>query len=133
MILIDTHVLVWLWEGSPKLGARSRRLIDRAQAKQQLLVSAISFWEVATLVHRARLRLDVHVGTWRRDLLADGVREVAIDGRIGVEAAQLAGLHGDRADRLIVATAVVEGADLVTADAQLLDWRGAVRRLDARD
>ena len=41
-------------------------------------------------------------------------------------------LHGDPADRLILATAL-EGHQLVTADVRLLDWPGAVRRLDARE
>lgn len=133
MILLDTHVLVWLWQGSKKLGGKSRKAIDRALAAQELLVSAISFWEAAMLIQKERLRLDVDVEAWRRELLGEGLREVAVDGRIGIEAASLTGLHGDPADRMILATAHVEGAKLVTADGHMLDWSGKVRRLDARD
>ncbi|OGQ10897.1 MAG: twitching motility protein PilT [Deltaproteobacteria bacterium RBG_16_71_12] len=133
MILLDTHVLIWLRQGSSKLGPRSRRAIDRALAEQQLLVSAISFWETAMLADRGRLRLDMPAGEWRRALLGDGLREVAVDGRIGIEAALLTGLHGDPADRFILATGQVESAKVVTADVNMLEWHGKVKRLDARD
>ena len=131
MIVLDTHVLVWLREGSKKLGGKSRRLIDRALAADELAVSAISFWEIATLVEKRRLRVDGDVEAWRRDVVGDGVIEIPVDGGIGVAAARLA-LHGDPADRIIVATAQRAGARLVSADEALLDWSGVVRRLDAR-
>lgn len=133
MILLDTHVLLWLREGSKKLGAKARRAIDRALAEEQLAVSAISFWETAMLLEKRRVRLGIDVESWRRALLGDGLREVPIDGRIGIEAALMTGLHGDPADRLILATAHVENAKLVTADVHILEWGGTVRRLDARE
>jgi PIN domain nuclease of toxin-antitoxin system len=65
-------------------------------------------------------------------MLAQGLREVAVDGDIALSAAELAGLHGDPADRMIVATAIANDAVLLTADDDILRWRGSARRMDAR-
>lgn len=132
MIVLDTHVLVWLDQGLPELGPRCRGLVDRALADDVLTVSAITFWEVAMLVARKRLAIGIAVDRWRRDLLAAGVREVPVDGRIGVLAASLTDLHRDPADRIIAATAELHEASLATADRRLLDWRSEVPRVDAR-
>ena len=131
-LLLDTHVLIWLDQGLPDLGPHCRSLADSALADDALTVSAVSFWEVATLVARKRLALALTVDRWRRDLLAAGLRELPVDGRIGVRAASLAGLHRDPGDRIIAATAELHEARLATADRRLLDWRSDVPRLDAR-
>ena len=52
MILLDTHVLVWLDQDTPQLGTSCRMQADIALADGDLAVSAISFWEVAMLVHK---------------------------------------------------------------------------------
>ena len=49
MILLDTHVAVWLTTDT-KLGKRSVSIVETAQAENNLAVSAISFWEIAMLV-----------------------------------------------------------------------------------
>ena len=72
------------------------------------------------------------IDAWRADLLRDGLVEIPVDGAIATRAGLLRDLHGDPADRLILATAL-EGHQLVTADVRLLDWPGAVARLDARE
>lgn len=95
-------------------------------------MSAISFWEVAMLVTKQRLRLSMPVHLWRDDLLTAGLGEIPVTGEIGVLAAELADFHGDPADRLIVATAISKNQTLVTADHQILDWTGALTRQDAR-
>lgn len=132
MILLDTHVLIWLDEGSPRLGGEARRRIDEALAEEALAVSAISFWEVAMLRAKGRITLDMEVTRWRVELLAAGLIELPVGGGVGIAAAELSSFHGDPADRLIVATAVEESAVLVTADERILEWTGDVERLDAR-
>ena len=81
---------------------------------------------------RGKLALLSDIGAWRADLLRDGLVEIPVDGAIATRAGLLRDLHGDPADRLILATAL-EGHQLVTADVRLLDWPGAVARLDARE
>jgi PIN domain nuclease of toxin-antitoxin system len=96
------------------------------------MVSAISFWEIAMLVARGRLRIHHPLADWREEVLSLGVVEVVVDGATGIEAEMLKGLHRDPADRLIVATALRHGACLVTADQRILAWSRPLARHDAR-
>lgn len=132
MIVLDTHVLVWLDAGTDDLGVEVAGLIDTEFAGDGVAVSAISFWEIAMLVGKKRLVIAKPLLRWREELLAAGLRELPVDGRLGIEAANLADFHGDPADRLIVTTALTLGCSLVTADRQILAWPGPVQTVDAR-
>lgn len=132
MIVLDTHVLLWLAEDSPDLGRRASRRTDVALGHDEVFVAAISFWEIAMLAAKGRLRLEITPAATRHKALEQGIREVPLSGTIGIAAAQLAAFHGDPADRMIVATALSLGATLVTADESILSWKGMLRRFDAR-
>lgn len=132
MILLDTHTLIWLDAGLDTLGTKARAQLDSASLDERLTVSAISFWEVGMLVNKGRLQMDLDMLQWRSELLSGGLRELAVTGPIGIEAAALARFHGDPADRLIVATAIRENLLLATADEAILDWHGPCQCLDAR-
>jgi PIN domain nuclease of toxin-antitoxin system len=131
VILLDTHVLVWTRQGSARLGRRASRRIDGALRDGDLAVSAFSFWEIAMLSGAGRLRLSVSVEEFRKASLGAGVREVPVDGGIAILSAQLGGMHGDPADRIIVATALAQDAVLVTADENILRIKGGPKRVDA--
>ncbi len=131
MILLDTHVIAWYRGGESALGRKARSAVDRAAASGEAAVSAITFWELAMLVDKGRISLPADVGSWRRTNLRQGLTEIPVDGEIAARAGSLSGLHGDPADRIIVATAM-NGHQLVTADQQILDWDGPLQRLDAR-
>jgi PIN domain nuclease of toxin-antitoxin system len=131
-MLLDTHVLIWLDSADPRLGVEAREAIEKAHQAGELAVSAISFWETAMLIEKGRLDLDLPVHAWRQDLLSAGLREIDVDGGIGITAATLEGFHGDPADRMITSTALLRGDRLLTADQKILDWDGAVQRQDAR-
>ncbi len=130
MILLDTHVLLWLRAGDERLGHSAKRQIDQAWADDALAVSAISFWEIAMLGRKNRIRLPKNPQHWRRELLEQGLVEIPVTGAIGLRAAALEGFHADPADRIIVATAL-EGHQLVTADERILGWDGPLDRLAA--
>ncbi|HVY48805.1 MAG TPA: type II toxin-antitoxin system VapC family toxin [Minicystis sp.] len=130
VILLDTHVLVWLAAGDAQLGGRTARLVARSLSVARVLVSALSYWEIAMLV--AKRRLAASAPALRDEASRLGIVEVPLDGTIAIAAAALDDLHGDPADRLIVATALQAGARLVTADRALLGWRGKLARHDAR-
>ena len=132
MILLDTHVLIWQELGDLRLGPQARRVIARALQEDRAAVSAISFWEVGMRVQKGILDLFIDLGVWRRDLLDRGLIEIPVDGGIATRAGLLPNIHGDPADRIIVATAL-EGHQLVTADGKILRWPGQLGRLDARD
>lgn len=132
MILLDTHVLVWQERGDRRLGPESRRLLEGALWERSAAISAISFWEIGMRVQKGRLDLRIDLGAWRRDLLSEGLVEIPVDGAIAARAGLLQELHGDPADRLIVATAM-EGHRLMTADRLVLDWPGPINRIDATE
>ena len=134
MILLDTHVLVRYMLDEGKLGRRALATIDRAIASDEVFVSAISFWEVATLVAKRRLELDTTVAAFRDLAIRNGAREQVLDGDIATLAGELPGGHGDPADRMLVATAIARGLTLLTADSVLLGWRmRGFRAHDATD
>ncbi len=132
MLLLDTHVLIWLAEDSPRLGARATKLADAALQRDAVLVSAVSFWEIAMLVDKGRMELALAPKAMRQKVLEQGIREVPLTGAVAISAAELAEFHGDPADRFIVASALAEGAALLTADVPILRWTGTLKRHDAR-
>jgi PIN domain nuclease of toxin-antitoxin system len=132
VILLDTHVLVWVAEDDAKLGRHAGNRIERALRQDELAVSAFTFWEIAMLAAKGRLRLATPPAVVRRRALESGVREIPLTGDIAVAAAGLSGFHGDPADRIIAATALETEAILLTADRALLAWRGGLKARDAR-
>jgi PIN domain nuclease of toxin-antitoxin system len=114
------------------MSRRARRLVDAASRAGDLGVSAISFWEIAMLVAKGRIRIGQPLASWRRDWLRRGVVELPMTGAIGIDAVLLASFHADPADRWIVATARRAGAILLTADDRILAWPGRLDRQDAR-
>ena len=131
MILLDTHAAVWLANDNPALGPKSRLIALAARDENQLAISAISFWEIALLVSKDRIEIRYRPAELRVELLDTGIVELALTGDIALLAVELKNLHGDPADRFIVATALAHDATLITADARLLRWRGKVKRQNA--
>ncbi len=80
---------------------------------------------------KGRLNLGQHLDSWREDVIQNGIVEIPVNGVIAARAALLTGMHGDPADRIIVATAL-EGHRLLTADDRILRWSGQLSTLDAR-
>ena len=132
MIVLDTHALVWLAEGNSRLGNQSRLLMDEALKAEKLFVSVITFWEVAMLVGKRRLEMQMRVDAWRKSLIDNGLKEVDLTGDMAINSAQLDDFHGDPVDRMIVSTAISLTATLCTADEKILGWNQRLMRLDAR-
>lgn len=130
MILLDTHVVVWMTANGAAVGKQSLALYRRALEAGELAISAISFWEMAMLTAKGRLDATTSPKQHRTLMIDAGAQELPVTGDIGILAAEL-DLHGDLADRLIVATAIVHGAILMTADRTLLRWHHKLPRQDA--
>ena len=107
----------------------SRTAVTRASARRELFLSSLTAWEIATLVRRGRLSTAVSAQALVNQLFSHpGVREVPVDREIGLVAGTLLdGFHGDPADRLIVATAIVRGLRLMTRDRRILDYARRTR------
>lgn len=114
------------------VGQKSRDMVDAALANNELLVSAISFWEMTMLDYRKDLEITMPLPTWRTQLLTSGIREIPIDGEIGLMAVELHGLTPDPADRMIAASAIINSATMITADDAILGWSGGLKTHDAR-
>jgi PIN domain nuclease of toxin-antitoxin system len=89
VILLDTHAAVWLANNDPALGQKSCLIALAARAKNQLAISAISFWEIALLVAEDRLELHDRPAELRAELLDTGVIELALTGDIALLAVEL--------------------------------------------
>ncbi len=131
MLICDTHVLVWLDEGNPRLGANALQTMNKALATGQLAVASISFWEIAMLVEKGRLDIRIELDVWRLELLQTGLLEIPLQGSTALRADQLQAFHGDPADRMIVATALENSATLMTADRKILGWDALHQKVDA--
>ena len=58
LLLLDTHTLIWLTDGNQKLGESTRAVIRRAYTENRATVSAITPWEIASLVSKGRVTLE---------------------------------------------------------------------------
>jgi PIN domain nuclease of toxin-antitoxin system len=121
--LLDTHVLIWWLDDPDRLSAAQRAVVTSASRESPLLVSDISLWEVATLHGLGRIDLTIPLREWLDKAVAPPlVRRHGVSPAIASELAALPdSFHRDPADRILVATARVLGATLLTQDRRILD------------
>jgi PIN domain nuclease of toxin-antitoxin system len=115
-VLLDTHVVHW-WSAEPKrVSPAARQALEGAG---ELAVAAVSWYELAWLAGRERIVVSVPIRSWLRGLAAQ-LRTLPVTPEIAAAAASLpASFPGDPADRLIYATAVEHGIELVSKDRAL--------------
>ena len=118
MIMLDTHTWLWWVSDQKRLSRNAKKAIDAAT---QIVIGAISCFEVATAVTKGRISLDRGPRDWLEAALAlPRVEMVGLTPAICVTATRFGReFPGDPADRLIVATALLESATLVTKDARI--------------
>lgn len=135
-LLLDTHVWIWYVENEAKRFSRLiKPLVEGAVQRGNVVVSAISVWEIARLDASRRIELSVDVRAWvGRALAFPGVRLKGLSPSIAIESTRLPEpLHRDPADRILIATARLLGAALVTCDERILAYakKGHVKVVDA--
>ncbi|MGE0748896.1 MAG: type II toxin-antitoxin system VapC family toxin [Rhodospirillales bacterium] len=118
MLLLDTHVLLWLLDGNPTLSDPVRRKIETDGQERTLFVSAISFWEIGLLARAGRINLFEEANRWVADAIGrTGSQVTPFTPEIAIQTSLLPGqFHKDPADRILVATARALGAALATRD-----------------
>ncbi len=122
-VLLDTHILLW-WHGDrSRLSRDQQDVIASADADSPLQVSDISLWEVAMLHSLGRIRLKIPLREWLEKVVAPPlVRRHGISPAVAAELVSLPdSFHHDPADRILVATARVLGATLLTQDHRIVE------------
>lgn len=121
MILLDTHILIWWLDQPTKLSPTQLLAIKNSS---EIMVSAISFWEIAKLVENRRLVFNCPVLDWLHAALAHTkVQLVPLSPEIIVLSTQLPdAFHKDPADQLIVATSMQMSIPLLTQDMKILRY-----------
>lgn len=124
MIVLDTHTWIW-WVSNPEmLSAPARKAIDNAVKSNNICISSISVWEATLLFFKKRLLLTISIDEWiALSEKLPFVSFIPIDNRIAFKSVTLPEpLHKDPADRIIIATAIVLGAELITKDDKIISY-----------
>lgn len=122
-VVLDTHALIWWVDGSKRLAREQHRAVERAANAGMMFVSEISLWEIAMLTEAGRLTLREPLDTWlERATAGPAVQRMGLTPQVMRELASLATTRDwDPADRIIVATARLLGAALVTSDTRIVE------------
>ena len=125
MTLLDTHVWLWWVQDPDRIKESARRRLDAEESQNGLLVSAVSFWEIALKVSIGKLVLPMDVQSWLAKARAyPGIRVIPLSAEAAVESTQLPGsFHNDPADRFLVAQARIRKIPLATADGKILPYQ----------
>ena len=117
-LLLDTHALVWWWEGDRRLSLRARDAMSAADA--EIYVSAATAWEIATKVRIGKLPAARRLAEqFETGLAEQGFRQLAITVEHGSCAGSLKGDHRDPFDRILAAQSIIEELPVVSADARI--------------
>ena len=112
-LLLDTHVVHW-WSAEPDRVSQPAR--EALVSADELLVAAVSWYELAWLARNGRIAINVPIRSWLESLGAQ-VRTISLGPAIADAAVALPdSFPGDPADRQIYATAIEQGVKLVTKD-----------------
>lgn len=126
-LLLDTHI--WLWAVGDRKRLAPRMLAELQNSENETWLSPISTWEALTLHRKGKMFLGPDLAEWLAQALS-GIREAPLTHELAAAAMELQ-IHGDPADRFLVATAQVHDLVLVTADQKLLGL-GTIRTLANR-
>lgn len=113
--VLDTHVWVCAAAGD----SRAEKMTAFSGAA---IIPAISLWEVAMLSMKGRLSLLPDEESWFSANLEPPVSLAPLTAEISMASCRLPDFHGDPSDRIIVATALVLGIPLITADEKIIRW-----------
>lgn len=117
-VLVDTHVMVWWTSDLDQISPAAALALSAAG---ELAVASITWYELAWLAERGRLAMTMPSRAWL-DSMAAHVRTVALTPAIAAAAASLPDTFpGDPADRIIYATAMEHGWQVVTKDRRMRD------------
>jgi PIN domain nuclease of toxin-antitoxin system len=113
--LLDTHTLLWAFTASSSLSTRARRLIE--DGSNEILVSAVSAWEIATKVRLGKLPTGEElISDFSFYLKQLGVEALPISMEHALRAGRLPGEHRDPFDRMLIAQSQTEDIPILSND-----------------
>lgn len=127
MILLDTHTLLWWVSDQKKLSSKARKSIQEGLKTDGIYISAISIWEIALLLKKGKLTISMEIDPWF-DLVetSPGLHIISLDATIARKSVFLYEfIHNDPADRMIITTAKIHNALLITKDQKIRKFLGA--------
>ena len=124
-LLVDTHLLLWAVASSRRLPRGARALIE--DPANEVYYSATSIWEIAIKSALRRKDFRVDVPALLAALARMGFVELPVTGAHAARVVQLANIHRDPFDRLLVAQSVVEPLTLLTNDRLLARYGEGIR------
>jgi PIN domain nuclease of toxin-antitoxin system len=120
-VLLDTHVVHW-WSAEPNRVSKPAR--EALRVADEHVVAAISWYELAWLAKHERITVNIPIRSWLQGLAAQ-LRTIGVTPSVADAAVALpSSFPGDPADRLIYATAIEYGLDLVTKDRAIRNHDG---------
>ena len=127
-LLMDTHLLVWAMGEPERMDPALVRLLE--DPMNIPVFSVASLWELVFKRGLDRPDFQLEPSLLRQALLEAGWRELPVEAHHVLAVGQLPPLHRDPFDRLLLAQAQADGLLLITADKQLAQYPGPVRRMD---
>ena len=119
MILLDTHVLIWMSSDPARLSAKARQRIVEARRNTGLAIASITLWELAWLAENRRVLYSGSVESFVRETISRvAVRSLSAE-IVAIAAHMPENYPKDPSDRLIGSTAIASGIPLVTADEKI--------------
>ena len=124
MIVIDTHIWLWLLHDPSQLSDAAREQVEIEEAQNGILVSAISVWEIAVKSSLGKLALPLPIDDWYTLAKShSGIVIEALNPEDAIASTQIPGdFHKDPADRIIVAMARRYNVPLITCDNNILKY-----------
>lgn len=125
MILLDTSTLIWWTTALEKLSKKARGIIEEEIKSGLIFVSSISIWEIYLLVKKEKVRFSTDIDTWLEKVEGSPYMNfIPVDNKIAAKSVILQDFfNNDPADRMIVSTALIHGATLITSDKKILNYK----------
>ena len=118
--LIDTHIFIWFVENSSNLSQTAKNLIE--DVNSEIFISIASLWEISIKTSIGKLKINGTFASIKNDLKANSIEILPINFEHMVENNQLPFYHRDPFDRILIAQAIVEKFNFISADAVFDDY-----------
>ena len=121
MFLLDTYILLWLASDQTKLTEKVKSTIDANAGS--LYVSSISAFEIVIKHQKNKLKLPLSPEVWfHRAITLYGIDEITINSEILIKSALLPQIHNDPVDRIIIASAMMNNAEIISKDSLISQY-----------